>query len=95
MNEASDNNGVLVCEHAGRKIPTALGNLGVREEDMQRHIACEPGAAGIDISMADILDTPLLLQHNSRLVVDCNRQVHARDADAADAIKDHPAGGRP
>lgn len=80
VNEASDSKVVLVCEHAGREIPAALGNLGVQEEDMQRHIAYDVGAADVAIKMADILDAPLLLQPYSRLVVDCNRPVDAHDA---------------
>lgn len=66
---------VLVCEHAGRAIPAALGDLGVSPDDLQRHIAYDIGAEGLARKMAERLGAPLVLQRYSRLVIDCNRPV--------------------
>ncbi len=70
---------VLTCEHAGRAIPERLGDLGVSGPDMDRHIAYDIGAEGLSRLLSAALDAPLILQRYSRLVVDCNRPLHAPD----------------
>ncbi len=68
---------VLVCEHAGRAIPAALGDLGLPPEAMERHIAWDIGAEGVARSLSARLDAPLAVQRYSRLVIDCNRPFSA------------------
>ncbi len=70
---------VLTCEHAGRAIPHALGDLSLSEHHLQRHIAWDIGARGLALLLAKALQAPLVLQHYSRLVVDCNRPHGAKD----------------
>jgi predicted N-formylglutamate amidohydrolase len=65
---------VLVCEHAGRMVPRALGTLGLPPEAFERHIAYDLGAAALARELARRLDAPLALQPWSRLVCDCNRR---------------------
>jgi predicted N-formylglutamate amidohydrolase len=65
---------VLICEHAGRRIPSALGTLGLSEEDRARHIAWDIGARAVAVALSDMLDSPLFMQRYSRLVCDCNRR---------------------
>ena len=69
----------LTCEHAGRAVPTALGDLGVAPEEMERHIAYDVGAEGVARGLAERLDAALILQRYSRLVIDCNRPFEAKD----------------
>jgi len=64
---------VLICDHAGRRIPRKLGTLGVADDELQRHIAWDIGARGTAAHMADMLDAVLIAQTYSRLVIDCNR----------------------
>jgi len=64
---------VLICDHAGRRIPRRLGTLGVADDELQRHIAWDIGARGTAAHMADLLDAVLIAQTYSRLVIDCNR----------------------
>lgn len=64
---------VLICEHASNRVPRALGTLGLSDEDLQRHIAFDIGAAGTARILSKLLDAPLILQRYSRLVYDCNR----------------------
>jgi predicted N-formylglutamate amidohydrolase len=64
---------VLICDHAGRRIPQALGDLGIAEADLQRHIAWDIGAAALAAELAHRLDAFLITQTYSRLVIDCNR----------------------
>ena len=63
----------LTCDHAGRRIPRALGNLGVEDTDLRRHIGWDIGALGTARILSDRADAPLVFQRYSRLVIDCNR----------------------
>ena len=64
---------VLLGDHAGRAIPTRLGDLGVGSADLARHIACDIGVAGMGAALASRLDAVFVHQRYSRLVIDCNR----------------------
>lgn len=79
VNRASSSTIFLTCEHAGRAVPAALGDLGIAAEEMDRHIAYDVGAEGVARGMAERLDSPLVIQRYSRLVIDCNRPFEAQD----------------
>ncbi len=64
---------LLVCDHAGRRIPRALHDLGVTEPDLKRHIAWDIGIEGVARRLSERLDAHLIMQIYSRLVIDCNR----------------------
>ena len=64
----------LTCDHASARVPRKLGSLGVSEEDLQRHIASDIGAAGVAVKLAERLDSFAILSGYSRLVIDCNRR---------------------
>ena len=65
---------LLVCDHASRFVPRALGgNLGLDEADLSRHIAYDIGIAEVSRALARRLDAPLVLSTFSRLVIDPNR----------------------
>jgi predicted N-formylglutamate amidohydrolase len=65
----------LVSDHAGRRVPAALGDLGLPESELERHIAWDPGIAPVTRLMASMLDATAILQLYSRLVIDCNRPI--------------------
>ena len=64
---------LLVADHAGRRRPRALGDLGVRPADWDRHVAYDIGIEAVGACLARALDAPLIEQRYSRLVIDCNR----------------------
>ena len=64
---------MLICDHAGRRIPLSLDDLGLNAADLDRHIAWDIGAAGLARRIADLAGAELVLQTYSRLVADCNR----------------------
>ncbi len=64
---------VLVCDHAGNRIPAALGDLGLSPAERERHIAWDIGAFGLARALSARLDAVLVWQNYSRLVIDCNR----------------------
>lgn len=63
----------LTCDHAGRRMPRRLGQLGLADAEMERHIAYDIGARAVAVALADALDATLIAQLYSRLVIDCNR----------------------
>ena len=63
----------FTCDHAGRSIPMALGDLGVPESERMRHIGWDIGIAELGRRLAHRLDAFLITQTFSRLVIDCNR----------------------
>jgi predicted N-formylglutamate amidohydrolase len=64
---------VIVVDHAGRRVPRRLQDLGLPESELQRHIAWDIGALGVARRMASALEALLVAQNYSRLVIDCNR----------------------
>jgi predicted N-formylglutamate amidohydrolase len=66
-------NFVIVVDHASRRIPRRLNDLGLPASELQRHIAWDIGALGVARQVAAALDAPLVAQNYSRLVIDCNR----------------------
>lgn len=80
VNENGQSPVVLVCEHAGKVIPQALGDMGLSADDLSRHIAWDIGAEAVARRLAEALDAPLLLQRYSRLAYDCNRPPESPDA---------------
>ena len=64
---------LLTSDHFGRAIPRALGDLGLPESELERHIAWDIGIAGVANALANHLDAHLIAQRYSRLVIDCNR----------------------
>jgi predicted N-formylglutamate amidohydrolase len=71
---------LLVCDHAGRRIPRRLGDLGVSESERRRHIAWDVGIEPVVRFMADELDAHAIMQPYSRLVIDCNRPFEAQSS---------------
>ena len=71
---------LIVCEHAGQGIPKALGDLGISREELDMHIGWDIGAAAVTRALSKLLDAPAVLQHYSRLVIDCNRPPEAVDS---------------
>ncbi len=68
---------LLTCDHYGRLIPRALGDLGLPQSELTRHIAWDIGIAGVAERLSKHLDAHLIAQRYSRLVIDCNRPPEA------------------
>src|SRR5438309_7918428 len=64
---------LLTADHAGRAIPRLLGDLGLPEGELSRHIAWDIGIAAVTEMLSRALDAAAVLQAYSRLVIDCNR----------------------
>ncbi len=75
VGENSPSSWVVTCDHARNTVPDFVngGTLGLPEDDMNRHIAYDVGAAGVTRHLAKLLQAPALLSNFSRLVIDPNR----------------------
>jgi predicted N-formylglutamate amidohydrolase len=76
-NAAGSSPFLLTSDHYGRLIPRILGDLGLPESELTRHIAWDIGIAGVADALSKHLDAHLIAQRYSRLVIDCNRPPHA------------------
>lgn len=65
----------LVCDHASRRIPRALGTMGLDPAARRCHLALDIGAGALTEALAESLGATAVLCQYSRLVVDCNRQL--------------------
>jgi len=66
-------NFVIAVDHASRRIPRRLADLGLPKGQLARHIAWDIGALAVAQRVSVALDAPLVAQNYSRLVIDCNR----------------------
>lgn len=75
LGESRPGRWLVTCDHASNRVPdwVAGGDLGLPPEDMGRHIAFDPGAAGLAAALAERLDSPCIRSDFSRLVIDPNR----------------------
>jgi predicted N-formylglutamate amidohydrolase len=64
---------LLLCDHASKAVPKALGSLGISEAELSRHIGWDIGGLDAAIALSEALDAPLVASGYSRLVIDCNR----------------------
>ena len=69
---------LVTCDHASNRVPDCVngGDLGLPDEDMNRHIAYDIGAAGLSRVLAREMGAPVILSDFSRLVIDPNRGEH-------------------
>jgi predicted N-formylglutamate amidohydrolase len=71
---------LIICDHAGRRLPRALGDLGLPAAERARHIAWDIGAGEVARRLGALLDAVVVTQRYSRLVIDCNRPPGSQDS---------------
>jgi predicted N-formylglutamate amidohydrolase len=64
---------LILCDHAENTIPDTYGTLGLKAQDLYRHIAHDLGAAAVAERLAEALGAPAVLSRFSRLLIDPNR----------------------
>ena len=70
---------VLTCEHASYAVPAEYQGLGLRSEEIRRHIGWDIGARAVVESLSQALDAPAVCAGYSRLLIDCNRDLRDHD----------------
>ena len=78
---------VVICDHAGCRLPRKLGSLGLSAQELASHIAWDIGAGAVAQRLASALDAFVAWQPYSRLVIDCNRPLAAGDSIATHSEK--------
>ena len=71
---------LLICDHAGNRMPESLGQYGLTSEDFDRHYAYDIGALSVSRAISTALDAELVYQRYSRILIDCNRPPHSAGA---------------
>jgi predicted N-formylglutamate amidohydrolase len=66
---------LLVCDHASRRFPASVGDLGVDLAVQRCHLGSDIGARDLTVCLAERQDATAVMQQYSRLVIDCNRQL--------------------
>ena len=73
VNAAGKAPALLLCDHASRAVPRCLGQLGLDDALLMRHIGWDIGAAEVTRHLSRRFDAPAVMTAYSRLVIDCNR----------------------
>ena len=66
---------LLICDHASRRFPVSLGDMGLDPFARRCHLAIDIGAGPLTEKLAERLGVTAVLANYSRLVIDCNRQL--------------------
>ncbi len=75
LNTVSEQPLLVVCDHASRRIPASLGDMGLDPFARRCHLAVDIGAGALTERLAERLRTTTVMCGYSRLVVDCNRDL--------------------
>ena len=77
---------LILCDHASNRIPECLGDMGLNDEDFEKHIAYDIGGEDVARNLAERLDCAALIAGYSRLIIDLNR--HPGDGSSIPEISD-------
>ena len=66
---------LVLADHAGNALPGSLGRLGLQPEQLDWHIAYDPGIDCLFDQVIERLDAPGLRHGYSRLIIDPNRRL--------------------
>jgi predicted N-formylglutamate amidohydrolase len=80
MNPEGSSAFILLCDHASKRIPRQLKQLGLNDEQLHGHIAWDAGALAVATELSARLDAPLVQANYSRLVIDCNRALTSTES---------------
>jgi predicted N-formylglutamate amidohydrolase len=64
---------LILCDHAANELPPEYGTLGLRSEDLNRHIAFDIGALRVALQLGRHLQATVIFARFSRLLIDPNR----------------------
>ena len=75
LNEHTESNFLIICDHASNYIPPEYKNLGLDKNILATHIAYDIGAKEVASGIAQLLQCPLVMSDFSRLLIDANRGI--------------------
>jgi Predicted N-formylglutamate amidohydrolase len=66
---------LFIADHASNYIPSSLKNLGLRDNQLNSHIAYDLGVKELCINLSNIFNTKYIIGEYSRLIIDLNRDI--------------------
>ena len=66
---------LFIADHASNYIPNSLKNLGLKENQLNSHIAYDLGVEELCINLSNLFNSKYLIGEYSRLIIDLNRDI--------------------
>ncbi len=66
---------LFIADHASNYIPSSLENLGLRESQLNSHIAYDLGVKELCINLSNLFNSKYIIGDYSRLIIDLNRDI--------------------
>ena len=66
---------LFIADHASNYIPSSLKNLGLKENQLNSHIAYDVGVKELCINLSNLLNSKYIIGEYSRLIIDLNRDI--------------------
>jgi predicted N-formylglutamate amidohydrolase len=76
---------LFTCEHASCFVPVEYQNLGIKAQELRRHIGWDIGAGEVVRVLTQELDATAVCAGYSRLLIDCNRDLRDHDLIVAES----------
>jgi len=66
---------LFIADHASNYIPSSLKNLGLKDNQLNSHIAYDVGVKELCINLSNLLNSNYIIGEYSRLIIDLNRDI--------------------
>lgn len=66
---------LFIADHASNYIPSSLKNLGLRDNQLNSHIAYDLGVKELCINLSNLFNSKYIIGEYSRLIIDLNRDI--------------------
>ncbi len=66
---------LFIADHASNYIPSSLKNLGLKDNQLNSHIAYDLGVKELCINLSNLLNSKYIIGEYSRLIIDLNRDI--------------------
>ena len=75
MSAKKKKNILFIADHASNYIPNSLKNLGLKENQLNSHIAYDLGVKELCINLSNLFKSKYIIGEYSRLIIDLNRDI--------------------
>ena len=75
INQGTNDDYLVICDHASNRIPNKYDNLGLNKETIESHRAYDIGISDVAYALSEKIKCPLIMTNFSRLLIDPNRGI--------------------
>ena len=75
INQGTNDDYLVICDHASNRIPNKYDNLGLNKETIESHRAYDIGISDVANALSEKIKCPLIMTNFSRLLIDPNRGI--------------------